>query len=340
MPHPSAYRGQATLMYEQTADGKFVDVTEKAGMYYPDSKCMGLTVFDFDRDGRLDLFQGNDHQLNFLFHNQGNGTFGEVAVSAGVAANDEGHPTGSMHGSVGDVDGDGLLDVLVVDLEYGSLYRNLGNGLFEDITSVSGLKRAFQGKGAWGAALFDYDNDGDLDLFSGNGMADLLVEQDPLLWENDGRGRFHDVGPQRGAYFRDKRSARGATVWDYDNDGDLDIIVSHVDLRATPVLLRNDGSHENHWIGLSLVGKHPAAATGATVTVSAGDLAQVGINQLASGYLSYKDPRMHFGLSDHQRVERLTVQWADGSEEAFQDLPVDCYVTIKQGQGTPRDKAR
>ena len=149
MPHPSAYRGQASLLYEQAADGKFVDVTEKMQMDFPDSKCMGLTVFDYDDDGRLDLFQGNDHQLNFLFHDKGDGTFEEVGVSAGVAANDEGQPTGSMHGSIGDVDGDGHIDLLVVDLEYGALYRNLGNGLFEDITSVSGVKRAFRGKGAW-----------------------------------------------------------------------------------------------------------------------------------------------------------------------------------------------
>ena len=333
MPHPSAYRGQATMTYERLEDGTYRDVTERVGMYYPDSKCMGLTVFDYDDNGYLDLFQGNDHQLNFLFHNRGDGTFEEVAVMTGVAANDEGHPTGSMHGSVGDVDGDRRLDIMVVDLEYSSLYRNQGNGFFEDRTSNSGLKRSFQGKGAWGAALFDYDNDGDLDLFSANGMADLLVEQDPLLLENNGSGQFVDVGRQRGAYFTERRSGRGATVWDYDNDGDLDIVVSHVDLRGTPVLLRNDGGNANHWLGVTLIGRNPASATAAKVTLNAGDLVQVRVNQCAAGYLSYGDPRLHFGLGVRNRVDRLIVRWSDGSEEEFINLPVDRYVTITQGTG-------
>ncbi|MHB0957925.1 MAG: CRTAC1 family protein [Pirellulaceae bacterium] len=338
MPHPSAYRGQASLLFEQGSEGKFVDVTQKAGMYYPDSKCMGLTVFDYDDDGLLDVFQGNDHQLNFLFHRRRDGTFAEVGVTAGVAANDEGHPTGSMHGSVGDVDGDGHLDLMVVDLEYGSLYRNLASGLFEDITARSGLKQVFMGKGAWGAALFDYDNDGDLDIFSANGMADLLVDQDQLLLENDGQGRFSNVGPQRSAYFGESRSARGATVWDYDNDGDLDIIVSHIDLRGTAALLRNDGGNRNHWLGVTLVGQNPAAASGAKLTVSSGDLVQVAVNQCGSGYLSYKDPRLHFGLRHRQQVDRLEVRWSDGYEEVFEDVAADRYVTIVEGQGVRRSR--
>jgi hypothetical protein len=201
MPHPAEYRGQASLLYRQERDGTFTDVTEEAGLYYPDSKCMGLTVFDYDGDGDLDLFQGNDHQKNFLFRNEGKKGFREVAEASGVVVNDQGVPTGSMHGSIGDVDGDGLIDMLVVDLRYGALYRNRGDGTFDDITERSGVKQAFTGKGAWAAALFDYDNDGDLDLFSANGMADFLVDQPQLLLENDGRGRFRDVGPELCPYF-------------------------------------------------------------------------------------------------------------------------------------------
>ncbi|HUV00063.1 MAG TPA: VCBS repeat-containing protein, partial [Bacteroidales bacterium] len=133
MPHPSEYNGQASMLYEQLPDGKFVDVTSKNNLYYPDSKCMGLTVFDYDDDGDIDIFQANDHQLNFLFRND-NGVFKEVGVQSGVAANTHGKGSGSMHGTIGDVDGDGLIDILVVDLEHGALYRNLGSGLFEDIT--------------------------------------------------------------------------------------------------------------------------------------------------------------------------------------------------------------
>jgi hypothetical protein len=162
MPSPTEYNGQESMLYEQLPDGKFVDVTKKNNLSYPDSKCMGLTVFDYDNDGDLDIFQANDHQLNFLFRND-KGTYKEVGVKSGVAANSQGKPTGSMHGSIGDIDGDGLVDILVTDLDYGALYKNMGNGLFVDITDESGVAAAMAGKSSWGAQLFDYDNDGDLD---------------------------------------------------------------------------------------------------------------------------------------------------------------------------------
>lgn len=212
MPHPNEYQGQASLLYRQNKDGTFTDITREIGMYHPQSKCMGLTLFDYDDDVDIDLFQGNDHQKNFLFRNNGDGTYDDMAEIAGVVVNDEGFPTGSMHGSIGDVDGDGRIDLLVVDLRYGALYRNAGSGLFEDVTAESGVKAAFRGKGAWAAALFDYDNDGDLDIFSANGMADLLVDQDQLLLENDGQGHFRDVGRQRSPYFHEQRSVRCCRV--------------------------------------------------------------------------------------------------------------------------------
>jgi hypothetical protein len=159
MPHPSEYHGQPSLLYRQGPDVRFADVTREAGLFYPESKCMGLTVFDYDDDGDLDLFQGNDHQLNFLFRNDGDGAFREVAQASGVAANDHGLATGSMHGSIGDVDGEGLIDLFVTDLRYGSLYRNLGGGVLVDVTRETGLAGALAGKGAWAAALFDFDND-------------------------------------------------------------------------------------------------------------------------------------------------------------------------------------
>jgi hypothetical protein len=257
-----------------------------------------------------------------------------VADVSGVAVNDQGMPTGSMHGTLGDVDGDGLIDLFVTDLRHGALYRNLGGGMFDDITEQSGVAAAFRGKGAWGAALFDFDNDGDLDLFSANGAAEELILQPPLLLSNDGSGRFRDVGPELGDYFRTRRSGRGAAVWDYDNDGDLDIAVSHVDLQATAALLRNDGGNRNHWLGLTLLGGGgPASAIGATVSVTTATRTQVKVNQWATSYLSYNDPRMLFGLGTETEVERLEIHWPNGERETFGDIPTDRYITLVRGNG-------
>jgi enediyne biosynthesis protein E4 len=333
MPEPSEYKGQASMLYEQQPDGKFTDVSRKKNLYYPDSKCMGLTVYDYDDDGDLDIFQANDHQLNFLFRND-NGVYREVAVARGVAANSQGKPTGSMHGSIGDVDGDGLMDLLVTDLDYGALYRNLGNGLFEDITDKSGLAGILAGKGSWGAALFDYDNDGDVDIFAANGTAEELILQYPLLLENDGKGHFKNVGRERSDYFSTKRSGRGAAILDYDNDGDLDIIISHVDLQGTASLLRNDGGNSNHWLGLTLVGKDgPATAISAKVVVQSGNKKQVLINQCTTGYLSNSDPRLHMGLGQKTQVDQIEVYWTHGKKEIIKNVPIDRYLIIAEGRG-------
>jgi hypothetical protein len=182
--------------------------------------------------------------------------------------------------------------------------------------------------------LFDYDNDGDVDLFSANGMADLLVDQDQLLLENDASGRFSNVGPERSPYFREKRSARGAAVWDFDNDGDLDIIVSHIDLRGTVALLRNDGGNQRHWLGLTLDGgDRPVTAIGAKVTLRSGSRQQVRVNQWATSYLSCNDPRLHFGLGDHQLVDTLEVRWSDGRVERYRQVEADRYLTVVRGSG-------
>jgi hypothetical protein len=333
MPHPSMYKGQASMLYEQQPDGTFKDVTEAAGLFYPDSKCMGLTLFDFDNDDTLDIFQANDHHFNYLFKMK-NGKYSEIAISSGVASNSQGVGTGSMHGTIGDVDGDGLIDILVSDLSYGALYRNTGNGLFKDITESSGVEGLLAGKGTWGTALFDYENDGDLDIIAANGNGEELLLEYPLLLENDGKGHFRDSGKEVGSYFSTRRSGRGVAVWDYDNDGDLDIVVSHVDLEATPVLLRNDGGNTNHWLGLTLKSrKGPAPTISAKVTVTTGELKQVLINQWATGYLSNNDPRLHIGLGGKNIIDLLEIDWSDGKKESYKDIKADRYLTIIQGEG-------
>jgi len=333
MPHPSEYKGQATMLYEQQPDGRFIEITKDKDLFFPDSKCMGLTVFDYDDDGDLDIFQANDHQMNFLFRND-NGIYKEFGVASGVAVNSQGNSTGSMHGTIGDVDGDGLIDILVADLKYGALYRNLGNGLFEDITESSGISIPMSGKGTWGTSFFDYDNDGDLDIIATNGTAEELILQYPLLLENDGKGHFKDVGKDHSNYFTSKRSGRGLAVWDFDNDGDLDIIVSHVDLQATATLLRNDGGNKNHWLGLTLKGeKGLASAIGAKITVTAGGKKQVFVNQWTTGYLSNSEPRVHIGLGQEGRISKLEVKWPDGKQEIYKDIETDQYLTLVKGKG-------
>lgn len=333
MPSPSEYKGQESMLYEQKSNGKFIDVSVKNNLSYPDSKCMGLTIFDYDNDGDLDIFQANDHQLNFLFRND-NGVYKEVGVQSGVAANSHGVGTGSMHGSIGDIDGDGLIDILVSDLDYGALYKNMGNGLFLDITEESGVAGAMEGKGSWGAQLFDYDNDGDIDIVAANGTAEELIPQYPLLLENDGKGHFKNTGMEHGSYFTEKRSGRSLVVTDFDNDGDLDIFISHLDKNGEPVLLRNDGGNRNHWLGLTLKGKEgQAAEISAKVTVTAGGKKQVLINQWATSYLSNNDPRLHIGLGDQKKIDMLEISWSDGKKETYRNITADRYITILEGTG-------
>jgi enediyne biosynthesis protein E4 len=333
MPEPGEYAGQASILYEQQPDGKFADVTKKNNLFYPDSKCMGLTVYDYDDDGDIDIFQANDHQLNYLFRND-RGKYSEVAVQSGVAANSLGKGTGSMHAAIGDVDGDGLIDIFVPDLDYGALYKNIGNGLFRDITEESGLAKPLAGKGSWGAALFDYDNDGDLDLIVTNGTAEVLKLQYAQIFENDGKGHFREVSSELGDYFKKLRSGRGLVVADFDNDGDLDVMISHVDLEATPALLRNDGGNSNNWTGITLKGRRgPVDAAAAKVTITAGGKKQVAVNQWATSYLSNNDPRIHFGIGKATVINELEVRWADGKKEIFRNIGPNRYITITEGKG-------
>ena len=181
--------------------------------------------------------------------------------------------------------------------------------------------------------LFDYDNDGDLDIFTANGTAEELKLQLPLLLENDGHGNFINIGAGVNDYFREKRSGRAAAVVDYDNNGTMDILVSHIDLKATPALLNNLGN-ENHWLGITLKGSHgPASAVSALVTVKTADKTQVLVNQPANTYLSWNDPRIHVGLGKHEIIDAIEIEWPHGNKEVYRNIASNQYITIIQGKG-------
>jgi len=331
MPEPREYAGQASMLYFQGFDGSFVDVSHETGVFDSDSKCMGITVLDFDGDGWLDIFQGNDHQPNYLFRAHEDGTYEELAESAGVAVNDQGISTGSMHGSPGDVDGDGLIDLLVVDLRHGSLYRRVAPMVFEDVTWESGVGRLLDGLGQWGAGLHDLDLDGDLDLFTTNGVAHILEEQPPALAVNDGRGHFSNARGTAGSYFQVPRSGRGAAFGDYDNDGDLDIVVNHVDHRAEAALLRNDSHRQGTWVGFRLEGHQPKTPHGAMLTLEIDGRTLIRVHQPNAGYLSGNDPRVHFGLGEASLVDKLTVRWPSGRRQAWENLTTNRYWVLFEG---------
>ncbi len=333
MPSPVEYAGQQAIFYRQEADGRFVDATREAGLYDPDNMIMGFTVFDADNNNHLDIFQANDHQPNYLYMKHcDEPRYQEVGMYAGVAVNLDGIGTGSMHGSLGDVDGDRHIDLFVTDLRYGSMYRKVSpNAEYEDIVAESGIRKLTEGDEAWGGGLHDFDNDGDLDLFTTNGGADKLVLKSATLLANDGKGRFIDAAAHAGDYFQRKRSGRGAAFGDVDNDGDIDILINYVDLEAKATLLRNETDNGNHWIGIRLAPTRGATEpVGVTVLVVTGDRQQVRMHQRGQSYLSQNDPRLHFGLGKHPRVDRIEVVWNGRSVSVMEDVPADRYITIRE----------
>jgi len=210
----------------------------------------------------------------------------------------------------------------------------MGNGVFIDITEASGVAAAMSGKSSWGAQLFDYDNDGDLDIVAADGTAEELILQYPLLLENDGKGHFKNVGKELCPYFATKRSGRSLAVMDFNNDGNLDVIISHLDGDGSAALLQNNGGNGNHWLGVILKGKNgQASEIGAKVTATVEGKKIVMVNQFATSYLSNNDPRVHFGLGQQKQVEQLEVRWSDGKKEIYNNISSDRYITILEGTG-------
>ena len=328
-PGPLSYAGQPDVLYRNNGDGTFTDVTREAGVYNPEGRAMSVGAGDFDGDGDMDIFVCNDAMGNYLYRNNGDGTFTEVAEEVEVSMGEFGEAVSSMSPDFADYDNDGDLDIFVPDMGYCCLYRNMGR-YFEGVTASAGVAAVLGQYTSWAGYFVDYDNDGWKDLFITNGDAHHLYPEEDILFRNNHDGTFTDVALQSGDYFTSEEYiGRGAAVGDYDNDGDMDIYVANLD--GPGVLLRNDGGNRNNWLTLKLVGvKSNRDAVGAWVTVKAGDLVQVGQVGAGGGYLSTKDIRLHFGLGDHPKVDEIEIRWPSGIVQNIKNVEVNRILTITE----------
>ncbi len=340
---PQQFDGMPALLYHNNKDGTFTDVSRKAGIANPAGKGLGVAVGDLDLDGWPDIFVTNDGVRNFLYRNKGDGTFADVTYSALVGFDTNGKPMAGMGTEITDYDGDGLPDIFMTAFsrEYNTLFHNLGKLRFEDVTLKAGLESGFLTL-AFGTKLFDFDNDADLDIYCTNGHVtdnvelydpSLSYKQTDLLYENIGGGRFKDVSAESGPAFRIKHVGRGAAVGDFDNDGDLDIVVA--DCGGPPLLLRNDGGNRNHWIAIRAQGRESNRfGVGSKVRVTSGGRTQLREINPAGSYLSTSDIRLYIGLGTETTVARLEIEWPSGKKQTLQDLPANQTLQLDESNAT------
>ncbi len=340
-PGPLVHPHQPNNFYRNNGDGTFSDATAASGIGAHPGPGMGTVCFDFDHDGDTDIFVCNDATADFLFRNDGQGRFEEVAPSVGLGFDAYGNALSSMGADVGDYDGDGWLDLFVTDYqdEFATLFRNLGNETFEDVTARTRVAGGSSCYVKWGCVFADFDNDGFKDLFFGCGHTEDNVELTdkrtayachPFLLHNDGRGRFVDISGQSGDGLQLKTVARGVACDDLDNDGRLDIVILGSNRLAT--VLRNESPQGNHWVQLQLRGvKTNRDGVGARVRLVAGELAIVDEVHSGRSYQSHFGSRLHFGLGKHDKVDRVEVHWIGGGVDVFETLPVDRLITLQEG---------
>jgi enediyne biosynthesis protein E4 len=346
---PPGLPGARNRLYRNRGDGTFENVSERAGITKTaGTYALGVSTLDFDNDGWVDLYVADDSSPSVLYRNNHDGTFTDVAIRAGCAFSQDGKAQAGMGVAVGDYDRDGRMDIFKTNFagDTSTLYRNLGNGLCEDRTFVAGFGLNTRWLG-WGTAFADFDNDGWLDLLLANGhvypevrqlASEAGYEQPKVLYRNMGHGRFEDITARIGAPLTLPKAARGAAFGDIDNDGWIDVAIANVNDR--PDLYRVTGDPSRHWITLALVGTASNRdAIGARVHItSAGTPAVDQWQEVRGGgsYLSQSDFRIHFGLADAVRVDRVDVRWPNGREEHWRDLPADRLHTLVEGSGGDR----
>ncbi len=340
---PLGYGGAPDALYHNNRDGTFTEVTEKAHVE-DRNRYFGFTVIfdDFDDDGLPDIFVANDSNPNYLYRNKGDGTFEEVGVSSGVAYNSDGKEMSSMGVAAGDYDNDGRTDLFVTTFANDNyvLYHNDGKGAFSDLSFQSGVGERTIPYLGWATFFLDYDNDGWKDLFNANGhvypeMGDRSKEsyREPLqMFHNLRNGKFAEVSGEVGLRALPLKSARGGAYCDYDNDGDVDILVSNIDER--PQLLENIGGNGSHWLEIRLVGTASNRdAIGAKVKITAGDLLQYDHVRAGGSYISGNDLRLHFGLGDRTAADSIEIDWPSGKKERYSNLKANQILTIREGSG-------
>ena len=340
--HPHVYKSVPDVLYRNNGNGTFTDITQDAGVTKAGNG-LGVVFSDYDDDGWTDIYVANDSTPNFLYRNKGKGVFEEIGLWAGVAVGADGKPLAGMGTDIGDINGDGLLDIFVTNLDgqTHSLYQNLGKGLFNNVTFLSGVGEVTLPYVGFGTAFLDYDNDGDLDLSIANGdVIDNIkrlrdstsYEQLNLLLRNDGTGKFTNVGPASGSGFALKKASRALATGDLDNDGDLDIVISNVG--ATADLLQNDGGNRNHSILVRTIGTASNRdGIGARLKLFIGNKTLRRDVKAGSSYLGQSDLRVHFGLGDAQRADRLEIRWPSGAVESIEDIQANQILTVKEAAG-------
>ncbi|MEZ5541565.1 MAG: CRTAC1 family protein [Pseudomonadota bacterium] len=342
---PQSYAKARDRLFRNDGDGRFTDVSDAAGLGAAFGPGLGVTCADFDGDGWTDIYVANDGDENQLWINRHDGSFENTALMAGVAINAYGKPEASMGVTAGDFDGDGDEDLFMthLDRETNTLYVNDGTGNFLDVTDAHRLGRISLPYTGFGSEWFDYDNDGDLDLFVANGAVKLeeaqrgqpfpYAERNQLI-RNDGKGGFDDVTAAAGPALALVEVSRGAAFGDIDNDGDIDIVVANNN--GPTRLLRNTAAAGNHWLSVQLEGTRAnRAGLGARVAVlRAGKPALWRRAHTDGSYLSANDPRVHFGLGADGTTLAVGVVWPDGTRERWDEIGVDGFVTLREGSGS------
>ena len=340
---PRVFKPRPSSLFHNEGNGRFADAGKASGIANALGKSFGAVATDINNDGLMDLFVANDTMANHLFVNKGGGKFDEIGLASGVGYSDAGSPRSGMGVDAADFDGDGWQDLFVanIDQELFSLYRNQKDLSFLDEAGEIG--QATRLLSGWGLKFFDFDNDGDPDLFLANGHPDDMVEmqssrvkyKEPLmLFENTG-GKFKNVSAQAGEVFKRDFPARGASFGDFDNDGDLDILI--INNGDAPLLMRNEGGNRNNWLGIQLVAtKSNPMAVGAVLTWTAGGVKRSRLKTSGGSYLASHDPREILGLGKADKLESLEIKWPSGKVDKLTNLPINQYIKITEGEGVAK----